>query len=81
MFTDFYRNLGRRLPDCLRFFTGIWREGIRFVSGFLPVVGEEAPEEAAVFTNFSGFWEGGVRIAYGFAPDFGKEASRLFTDF
>ena len=78
MFTDFYRNLGRRLPDSLRFLTGIWREGIRIVSGFLPVVGEEA---AGLFTNFSGFWAGGVRIVYGFLPDFGKEASRLFTDF
>ena len=74
LFTDFNRILRRRLPDCLRFFTGIWREGIRIVSGFLPVVGEEA---AGLFTNFfrilgrrrpdclrifTGFWQGGFPI-------------------
>ena len=42
MFTDFYRILGKRLPDCLQIFTGFWGGGFRFVYGFSPDFGEEA---------------------------------------
>ena len=78
MFTDFYRIVGRRLPDCLRFFSGFWGEGFRFVYGFFPDFGEEASGLLTEFDRilrrtlpdclriFTGLWGGGFRIAYGF---------------
>ena len=38
----FYRILGRRLPDCLRICTGFWGGGFRIVYGFVPDFGEKA---------------------------------------
>ena len=49
MFTDFFRIVGRKLPDCLRIFTGFWGGGFRIVYGFFPNCGEEA---SGLFTDF-----------------------------
>ena len=77
MFTDFYRIVRRRLPDCLRIFTGFWEGGFRIVYGFLPDFGEEA---SGLFTDlyrilgkrlpdclriFTGFWGEGSRFVDG----------------
>ena len=89
MLTDFYRILGRRLPDCL----GFWGGGFRFVYGFLLDFGEEA---SGLFTDsnrilrrrlpdclriFTGLWGGGFRIVYGILPNLVEQAYGLFTDF
>ena len=49
LFTIFFRVLGRRLPDCLRIFTGFWGGGFRIVYGFVPDFGEKA---SRLFTDF-----------------------------
>ena len=49
MFTDFNRILRRRLPDCLRIFTGLWGGGFRIVYGFFPDCEEEA---SGLLTDF-----------------------------
>ena len=77
MFTDCYRILGRRLPDCLRFFTAFCGGGFRIVYGFLPDFGEEA---SGLLTEF--YRIVGRRLPHCLRnfPDFGEEASELFTD-
>ena len=67
LFTNFFRILGRRRPDCLRIFTGFWQGGFPIVYGFLRDFGEEA--------------SGCFRIVYGFLPEFVEEASGLRPDF
>ena len=42
LFTDFLPDLGRRLTDCLRIFTGFVGGRLRIVYGFLPDLEEEA---------------------------------------
>ena len=93
LFTDFNRILRRRLPDCLRIFTGLWGGGFRIVYGILPNLVEQAyglftdfdriwgMRLTDCFRNFTEFGGGGLRIVYGFLADFGEEASGLFTDF
>ena len=49
LFTDFNRILRRRLPDCLRIFTGLWGGGFRIVYGILPNLVEQA---YGLFTDF-----------------------------
>ena len=72
--------MGRRLPDCLRIFSGFWGGGYRIAYvfyGFLPDCGEEA---SGLFTDFFRIL-GGFRFVYGFFPDFGEETSGLLTEF
>ena len=49
LFTNFYRILGWRLPDCLWVFTGLWGGGFRIVYGFLPDFGVKV---SGLFTDF-----------------------------
>ena len=56
MFTDFYRIVGRMLPDCFRNFTEFGGAGLRIVYGFLPDFAEEA---AGLFMDF---WEEASRL-------------------
>ena len=82
MFTDFYRILGKRLPDCLQIFTGFWGGGFRFVYGFSPDFGEEA---CGLLTEFdrilgrktSGLFTDFYRILGRRLPD----GLRIFTGF
>ena len=92
LFTDFYRILGMRLPDCLRIFTGFGGGGLRIVYGFWPDVKEEAYGWFTDFYRiggrrltdclriFTGCRGRGLRIVHGFVPDLGEEACGLFID-
>ena len=53
MFTDFYRIVERRLPDCLRNFTEFGGAGLRIVYGFYLDLGDEA---YGLFPKFYRIW-------------------------
>ena len=72
LFTDFYRILGRRFPDCLRIVPDFWEDASELFTDFYRILGRRLPDCLRIFT---GFWEGGFRIVYGFVPDFGEEAA------
>ena len=76
MFTDFYRIVGRRLPDCLRNFTEFGGAGLRIVYGFYLDLGDEA---YGLFPKFYRIWRRRLTDlpnleaeAYGFGGGLGK---------
>ena len=78
LFMDLDRIWGRRLTDCLRFFSGCGGRGLRMiVYGFLPDVVDEA---YGLFTDFYRMW--GMKLAdcLQIWTGFGKEACGLFMD-